>query len=278
MLTFILSVSVLLQLATGVVALRLQRLTGRNWAWILIALGFLGMAFRRWMSFLQQIAHTKTEVASYSLNYELLGLVTSLCMFAGVLMIKSLLERVNRLHDEEVSHTEERSRLILGAVGDGVVGMDNDGRITFVNPAVPLLVGYSEEELIGEQMHSKLHYAYPDGREFPVDACPMYLTATDGQPRKIDNEVLWRCDGAAIPVEYSTTPVRKDNKIVGSVMVFRDISDRKRAENELKDRMDELERFSRLTINREEKMIQLKGEINLLLEQSGKEKKYKVVD
>jgi len=56
-----------------------------------------------------------------------------------------------------------------------------------------------------------------------------------------------------------------------------DITERKQAERELKERMDDLERFSRLTINREGKMIQLKEEINILLEQSGKEKKYKIV-
>ena len=124
---------------------------------------------------------------------------------------------------------EERSRLILTAVGDGIVGMDTEGRITFVNPAVPALLGYDEDELIGKAMHPLVHHSYPDGREFPRTECPMYMTFCDGEARKVDSEVLWRKDGTPIPVEYSTTPVIKDGVIVGSVITFRDIRERKAA-------------------------------------------------
>ena len=130
--------------------------------------------------------------------------------------------------------TEERTRLILSAVGDGIVGMDMEGKMSLVNPAVPALLGYTEEELIGTRMHALVHHTYPDGREFPREECSMYLTSCDGQPRTVDTEVLWRKDGTALPVEYSTTPVFKDGTIVGSVIVFRDITERKRMEEEMK--------------------------------------------
>ncbi len=126
--------------------------------------------------------------------------------------------------------SEEFTRLVLGAVGDGIVGMDTEGKITFANPAVFTLLGYSEEQLIGQPMHPLVHYAYPDGRDFPREECSMYRTSHDGQPRRVDNEVLWRKDGVALPVEYNTTPVIKDGQIVGSVIVFRDITERKESE------------------------------------------------
>jgi len=131
---------------------------------------------------------------------------------------------------EILSQTEERTRLILGSVGDGIVGMSTEGNMTFANPAVFALLGYSEAELIGQPMHKMIHYSYPDGSNFPRQECSMYLTSIDGKSRQVDNEVLWRKDGVALPVEYTTTPVYKDGQIQGSVIVFRDITQRKQAE------------------------------------------------
>ena len=132
--------------------------------------------------------------------------------------------------EQIVRASEEFTHLVLGAVGDGIVGMDTEGKVTFANPAVFTLLGYSAEQLIGQPMHPLVHYAYPDGRDFPRAECSMYRTSHDGQPRRVNNEVLWRKDGAALPVEYNTTPVVKDGQIVGSVIVFRDITERKESE------------------------------------------------
>jgi two-component system, sensor histidine kinase and response regulator len=151
------------------------------------------------------------------------------------LQTKGLLEESRRQAEELekqselLAESEERSRLILGSVGDGIVGMDTQGLITFANPAAPALLGYTLDELIGQSMHDLLHHHYPDGREFPREDCRMYLTTVDGEPRVVDDEVLWCKDGRALPVEYSTTPVRKEGQLVGSVVVYRDITERKAA-------------------------------------------------
>jgi len=133
----------------------------------------------------------------------------------------------------EIKSAEEKSRLILGSVKDGIVGLDSSGVITFTNPAAYAMLGFAEEEFIGKSMHSLVHHHYPDGREFPREACPMYLTSRDGEPRVIDSEVLWRKDGTAIPVEYSTTPVTKNGLLVGTVVTYRDITERKEAEEKV---------------------------------------------
>ena len=133
----------------------------------------------------------------------------------------------------EIRAAEERSRLILGSVKDGIVGLDQQGVITFANTAAYTLLGYTEQEFVGRTMHSLVHHSYPDGQAFPQQACPMYLTAQDGQPRTIDNEVLWRKDGSAVPVEYATTPILMNGALVGTVSVYRDISDRKATEQAL---------------------------------------------
>jgi two-component system sensor histidine kinase/response regulator len=135
---------------------------------------------------------------------------------------------------EILAQAEERSRLILSSVSEGILGLDIDGMITFVNPAVPAMLGFAEAELIGATMHPLVHYAYPDGREFPRHECAMYMTSQDGQHRKIDSEVLWRKDGTAIPVEYAATAVYKNGNLVGTVVVFRDITERKLMEEEIR--------------------------------------------
>ncbi|RPJ17504.1 MAG: PAS domain S-box protein [Desulfobacteraceae bacterium] len=191
---------------------------------------------------------------------------------------KEHLELMVRERTEELHTSEKRSRLILTSVNEGIFGLDIGGRVMFANHAASTALGYPEEEMLGKLVHDEFHYAYPDGSKYLVAQCPMHLSSQDGKPRTVDNEVLWRKDGKAVPVEYTATPVWKEDQVVGAVVSFRDITERKQAENELKERMEDLERFSLLTINREEKMIQLKEEINSLLEQTGKEKKYKIVE
>ncbi|MCK9199600.1 MAG: PAS domain S-box protein [Gallionella sp.] len=152
----------------------------------------------------------------------------SACFCASV---RDMTER--REAEARLAALEERSRLILGSVNEGIVGLDADGKLTFINPAVPALLGYSEAELLDQPMHALTHHHYADGSDFPREECAMYLTAQDGQSRTVDNEVLWRKDGTALPVEYTTTPVYKDGALVGTVVVFRDISERKDAEEKV---------------------------------------------
>jgi len=125
-----------------------------------------------------------------------------------------------------IAALEERSRLILGSVNEGIVGMDAQGLLTFANPAVSALLGYSETELLGQSLHSLLHHRYADGSEFPLAQCAMHLTSVDGVARTVDTEVLWCKDGRSVPVEYATTPVFKGGVLAGTVVAFRDISER----------------------------------------------------
>ncbi|MDO8453220.1 MAG: response regulator [Sulfurimonas sp.] len=141
---------------------------------------------------------------------------------------ESLLEQ-----QEILSQTEERTRLILGSVNEGILGLDAEGKTTFVNEATIEMLGYSESELFDADMHTLMHHSYEDGSVYPKENSPIYLTSVDGVGRKIDNEVLWRKDGSSFPVEYETTPVLKNERLVGTVIVFRDITKRREIEDEI---------------------------------------------
>ncbi len=141
-------------------------------------------------------------------------------------------ERTGALLDE-LAVSEERSRLILSSVSDGIVGLDLAGRVVFVNPAAPAMLGFPDDELIGLSMHDTVHHHYADGRPMPIEECAMGSAAHADQAHSGDDQVLWRKDGSQLPIEYATTPMRKNGELIGSVVVFRDISARKQMEQQI---------------------------------------------
>jgi PAS domain S-box-containing protein len=177
-------------------------------------------------------------VSSFSERQQALldALLPSVALNAEILSahIKTriLLEQTQQ-HTEALAAVEERSRLILASVDEGICGLSADGLMSFVNPAGARMLGYEPEELVGQPMHERIHYAYPDGSPFPREVCAMYKTARDGECRIATDEVLWRKDGTGFPVEYTTTPIRKGDQLVGTVVAFRDITERQKAEKRL---------------------------------------------
>lgn len=139
---------------------------------------------------------------------------------------------------------EERSRLILESVGEGIFGVGSDGLVNFINPAALDMVGFEEDEIKGNKIHSIIHHSYSDGSNYPVSECPMYQSFTEGVKHFITDEVLWRKDGSSFPVEYTSVPIEKDGELLGSVVVFRDISERKKAETALKENEEMLSKIT----------------------------------
>jgi PAS domain S-box-containing protein len=192
--------------------------------------------------------------------------------------LRTEISAANEDLEARVRERTDELRLLLHSAGEGMFGVDAAGRVTFINPVALNLLGFTEEEMVGQEVHGLIHHAYEDGSPYPKETCPIFTTCTLGTQNRATDEVLWRKDGRSISVEYTSTPISKEGKVMGAVVTFRDITERKQAEKELKEHMGELENFSRLTIDREEKMIQLKEEVNNLLEQTGREKKYKIVE
>jgi PAS domain S-box-containing protein len=129
------------------------------------------------------------------------------------------------------SQSETRLRAILETVGEGIHGLDAEGRILFDNPAALAMLGYSAEEMRGRHSHTLIHHHRPDGSPYPVEQCPIIRSLRDGMPRRVDEDVFFRKDGTSFPVEYVCTPMlRADGSIAGAVVTFRDISARQKAE------------------------------------------------
>jgi diguanylate cyclase (GGDEF)-like protein/PAS domain S-box-containing protein len=137
--------------------------------------------------------------------------------------------------EEEVGRLSRRNRLILNSAGEGIYGLDREGRTTFVNPAAVALTGFEPEELIGEIQHDIVHHSHPDGTPYLIDECPIFMALRDGKIHRVDDEVFWRKDGTSFPVEYTATPIREADEITGAVVTFTDVTERKKAEKALKE-------------------------------------------
>lgn len=131
--------------------------------------------------------------------------------------------------------------LILSSMGEGVLVVDTEGKATFTNVAALAMLGYSEDDLLGNKIHDIIHHSQVDGSHYDVSECPMNMSLSEGTSYTINDEILWRKDGTSIPVEYSATPVMCDKAVTGAVIVFHDITDRKRYEKALAESQQQLQ-------------------------------------
>ncbi|MEB3294160.1 MAG: PAS domain-containing sensor histidine kinase [Synechococcales bacterium] len=146
------------------------------------------------------------------------------------------------LPETDLETLRRQHELILNAVGEGVYGLDLEGRVTFVNPAAAKMIGWDIPDLIGQSMHSVLHHSKPDGQPYPIHECPIYQAFRDGRIHRTNTEVFWRKDGSSFPVEYISTPMQnQQGEVVGTVVTFQDITQRKWAETLLQRTNEELE-------------------------------------
>ena len=134
----------------------------------------------------------------------------------------------------ELEKANERSRLLLESTREGIFGVDTQGVVTFINSAAAELLGYEQNDVLGQEVHSLIHHSHGDGSPYPVDQCPMNHAFTAGKAGYVNDEVLWHKEGKCFDVEYTSVPMKKNGEIVGAVVVFRDITERKKAEEELR--------------------------------------------
>ncbi len=128
----------------------------------------------------------------------------------------------------------ELARILLDSTAEAIYAINMMGDCTFCNAACLRLLGYmAPVELIGKNMHSMMHHTRPDGAPYPSDECRIYLAFRRGEGSHVDDEVVWRADGTSLPVEYWSYPIREKNILIGAVVTFVDITERRRAQHAL---------------------------------------------
>lgn len=152
----------------------------------------------------------------------------------------------NQLKKSKIS-LEHQHDLILNSVCDGIYGVDRNGNCIFMNHSMSLNTGWKIEDFQSGNQHDLLHHTREDGSKHKKEECPVYLTFMDNQQRYIDNDIFWKKDGTSFPVEYSSTPmIDHKGHAIGSVVVFRDISERKLADEEKRRHQKEITHMARL--------------------------------
>jgi PAS domain S-box-containing protein len=126
----------------------------------------------------------------------------------------------------------ERARLaaVTRSLAEGVYALDLSGRVIFANPAAQEMLGWTEEELLGRDMHAAIHYRRPDGSAYPHEECPLLQVLGTREVVHREDEAYIRKDGTFFPVSYTSAPIISDGVVSGSVLAFHDITERKRAE------------------------------------------------
>ena len=129
--------------------------------------------------------------------------------------------------------SEARLRLLLESSGEGVYGVDREGRCTFINKAAAEMLGSPPSVFLGSNMHALIHNRRPDGTPYPVSECAIFRVFQTGRGCRVDNEMFWPPEGQPFPVEYTASPIREGDAIHGAVVTFTDITKRKEAEEAL---------------------------------------------
>ena len=148
-----------------------------------------------------------------------------------------------RTAERELTQAYADNKMILEAAGEGIYGLDCEGNTTFANPSAAAMLGYTVEELIGQSMHTLLHHTKKDGTHYHKENCPIYAAFKDGAVHHIEDDIFWGKDGTSIPVSFTSTPIRKGDKITGAVVVFKDITERKQAEEKIQKAYAEIQRM-----------------------------------
>ncbi|MBT8367438.1 MAG: transporter substrate-binding domain-containing protein [Deltaproteobacteria bacterium] len=182
---------------------------------------------------------------------------------------QDITERKNA--EQAVKRSEERLKTILETTHEGFWMVDNETRIVDVNNSMCQLLGRPRDQVIGKKVAEFLD-------EENKDILSIQMQLHEQGIGSAYELAFLRTDGAIVPCILSATPLLDaDGKKIGSFAMVTNISERKQAEEELHRNIEDLERFSKMTVGREERMIELKSEINELRRAAGLDDKYKIV-
>ena len=160
------------------------------------------------------------------------------------LLLQGMMRNITKRKQAEAEALERTQQVkdLLNSTAEAIIGVDLQGICSFANPACAQMLGYRcTDELVGRNMHELIHHKRPDGALYPENEYPMYHTLRSGNSAHVDTEVLWRADGISFPAEYWSYPIRRDDKVIGAVITFLDITNRKQTEEKLQTAYAELE-------------------------------------
>ena len=135
-----------------------------------------------------------------------------------------------RESEEQLRLALQFNQAVMANMGEGLYVLDTRGLVTYINPTAERLFGWSSAELLGRKMHDVTHYQHADGTRFPAEECPGLQVLEKGTALADHEDLFIRKDGTFFRVVYSSSPIRLEGAVVGVVVVFRDVTVQKQAE------------------------------------------------
>jgi len=162
-----------------------------------------------------------------------LGLLATIVVLVLAWRLRKIMKESEARRKDALLARREADGL-LGATGDGVVGMDLNGRVTFLNRAGAELLGYSSRGVVGRDVHDLLHHSHPDGQPLPREDCQIMQALATGEMVSGRNEVIWRAGRHSFPVQISLRAMMDGHESRGAVLSFTDMTETREAEESLR--------------------------------------------
>ena len=144
-------------------------------------------------------------------------------------------ERGRRESEQRSRRLTEFHEAVMASMGEGLFALDPEGRLTYMNPAAEQLLGWKAAELMGERVHDHIHFMHPDGAPLPVEECAILQVQERGSALRNHQDFFIRKDGTAFPVACSSSPIVSECGTAGLVVVFRDVTRQRQAQQELRE-------------------------------------------
>ncbi|CAK0779398.1 two-component system, sensor histidine kinase and response regulator [Gammaproteobacteria bacterium] len=177
-------------------------------------------------------------LARFHVPAELLKTIdtTLMAVSIGIFLRVFDIEDMHRLRKayQAVRELSHQHKLILSSVAEGIFGTDTEGRAVFINDTALELLGFEHQELIGHLIHPLIHHTTAAGQPHRIEDCPIPWTLRHQVESHIGDDLFWRKDGSSFAVEYRCAPLIDGHQVKGVVVVFQDITERKRIENTLR--------------------------------------------
>ena len=145
--------------------------------------------------------------------------------------ITSAIARV--LANDRLQELSQRHQLILNSAGEGIVGVNLENTITFINASAAQFLGYAAEELVGQNLHTIVHSALEYGDTSPVSA-PICISTLNGRSVSGEQDIFWRKDGSTFFVAYASNPIISNGQALGAVLTFSDVTEKLSSEEQLR--------------------------------------------
>ena len=137
--------------------------------------------------------------------------------------------------EEKLLYQLRLTQGITDSATDSIFVTDADGRATFLNPEAQKVFGFAPEEIIGTALHDTIHHHYQDGRPMPINQCPLGRIHATGETVRDYEDVFFRKDGSNLTMSCSNALLESKGKRVGAVFFMRDITERRRSEQALRE-------------------------------------------